>query len=117
MIIPLPMEAFRFLVSSIQNTILEKKKRVLPTILFRVSPGIFASYFPNQNITILGLIQHSNLFAISNNFSQNYTAVGGGIKYQLSQTLNIETLYTNFIRGNSTGLGQTFNLGLRAVIN
>ena len=84
---------------------------------FRVSPGVFANYFPNQNITILGLIQHSNLFAISNNFSQNYTAVGGGIKYQLSQTLNIETLYTNFMRGNSTGLGQTFNLGLRAVIN
>ena len=84
---------------------------------FRVSPGIFASYFSNQNITILGLIQHSNLFAISNNFSQNYTAVGGGIKYQLSQTLNIETLYTNFMRENSTGLGQTFNLGLRAVIN
>jgi len=84
---------------------------------FRVSPGVFVSYFPNQNFTILGLVQHSSLFAISNNFSQNYTAVGGGVKYQLSQTLNIETLYTSFLRGNSTGLGQTFNLGLRAVIN
>ena len=83
----------------------------------RISPGIFLSYFPNQNITLLALVQHSSLFAISNNFSQDFTAIGGGLKYQLSQTLNIETLYTNFIRGNSTGLGQTFNLGLRAVIN
>ena len=83
----------------------------------RISPGIFLSYFPNQNITLLALVQHSSHFAISNNFSQDFTAIGGGLKYQLSQTLNIETLYTNFIRGNSTGLGQTFNLGLRAVIN
>lgn len=84
---------------------------------FRVSPGVFLSYFPNQNITLLALVQHASLFSISNDFSQNYTAIGGGLKYQITQTLNIETLYTNFIRGNSTGLGKTFNLGLRAVIN
>lgn len=84
---------------------------------FRVSPGVFLSYFPNQNITLLALVQHASLFSISNNFSQNYTAIGGGFKYQITQTINLETLYTNFIRGNSTGLGQTFNLGLRAVIN
>lgn len=83
----------------------------------RLSPGVFLSYFPNQSMTILGLIQHASLLPISNKFSQNYTAIGGGAKYQLSQTLNVEMLYTNFIRGNSTGLGQTFNLGLRAVIN
>lgn len=84
---------------------------------FRVSPGVFLSYFPNQNITLLALVQHASLFSISNNFSQNYTAIGGGFKYQITQTINLETLYTNFIRGNSTGLGQTINLGLRAVIN
>ena len=32
----------------------------------RISPGIFLSYFPNQNITLLALVQHSSLFAISN---------------------------------------------------
>ena len=37
------------------------------------------------------------------------------IKYQLTKTLNVETLYTNFVRGNNTGLGQTFNIGLRAL--
>lgn len=84
---------------------------------FRVSPGIFVSYFPSQNITLLILAQHSSLIAINNDFSQNYSAVGGGLKYQISQTLNIEVLYTKFVSGKSTGLGETLNLGLRAVIN
>ncbi|MDB3997845.1 hypothetical protein N9426_01245 [Flavobacteriaceae bacterium] len=61
----------------------------------RLSPGIFLSYFPNQNFTVLGLIQHSSLIVINNNFSQNYTAIGAGLKYQISRTLNIETIYTN----------------------
>ncbi len=83
----------------------------------RISPGVFFSYFPNQNLTLLALVQHAALIPITNDFSQNYTALGGGTKYQISRLLNLELLYTNFIRGNSTGLGQTFNLGLRAVIN
>ncbi len=84
---------------------------------FRVSPGLFISYFPNKNFTILALVQHSNLIAINNDFSQDYTAAGVGSKYQLTSVLNIEVIYTNFIRGNSTGLGQTFNLGLRALLD
>jgi hypothetical protein len=83
----------------------------------RLSPGVFVSYFPSQNFTVLALIQHSSLIPINNDFSQNYSAIGAGLKYQINQTLNIEGLYTNFIRGNSTGLGKTINLGLRAVIN
>jgi len=63
----------------------------------------------------LALAQHSQRFSLGNNFTQNFTALGGGAKYQLTQTLNLETLYTNFVRGDDTGLGQTFNLGLRAV--
>lgn len=83
----------------------------------RVSPGLFVSYFPSQNFTLLVLAQHSNLFDISNNFSQNYTALGGGTKYQLTPSLNIELLYTSFVRGNSTGLGKTYNIGLRYLSN
>ena len=86
-------------------------------IRFQQPLSLFLSYFPNQSVTVLGLIQHASLIPISNKFSQNYTAWGCGAKYQLSRTLNFEALYTNFFRGNSTGLGQTFNLGLRAVIN
>ncbi|RZN82996.1 MAG: hypothetical protein EVB11_06580 [Winogradskyella sp.] len=82
---------------------------------FRLTPGVFLSYFPSSKFTILGLVQHSQLIDINNNFSQDFTAVGGGVKYQLTKELNIETLYTNFVRGNDTGLGQTFNIGLRAL--
>jgi len=82
----------------------------------RLIPGVFLSYFPNSNFTILGLVQHLQLLDLGNNFTQNFTAVGGGVKFQLSQPLNLELLYTNFVRGNDTGLGQTFNIGLRAVL-
>ncbi len=80
-----------------------------------LAPGIFLSYFPSSNFTILALVQHSQRIDLGNNFSQNYTALGGGAKYQLTSALNLELLYTNFLRGNNTGLGQTFNLGLRAI--
>ena len=82
-----------------------------------VAPGVFVSYFPNQNFTILGLVQHYNLIAINNGFAQNYTAVGAGAKYQLTRTVNFELIYTNFVRRNDTGLGQTFNFGLRALLD
>ncbi|WJJ98098.1 hypothetical protein [Algibacter luteus] len=83
----------------------------------RLTPGVFFSYFPSSKFTILALAQHSQLIDLGNNFEQNFTAVGGGTKYQLTDTLNLEALYTNFIRGNDSGLGQTFNLGARLILN
>jgi len=80
-----------------------------------LTPGVFLSYFPSSKFTVLGLVQHSQRIDLGNNFSQDFTAVGGGAKYQLTDALNVEALYTNFVRGNDTGLGETFNLGLRAV--
>ncbi len=80
-----------------------------------LSPGVFLSYFPSQKFTVLILVQHSQRIDIGNDFAQDFTAIGGGAKYQLNQVLNIEALYTNFVRGNNTGLGQTFNIGLRAL--
>jgi hypothetical protein len=82
---------------------------------FRLTPGVFLSFFPSSKFTVLGLVQYSQLIDINNDFSQDFTAVGGGFKYQLTKELNIETLYTTFVRGNDTGLGQTFNIGLRAL--
>jgi len=81
----------------------------------RLTPGVFLSYFPSSKFTIQGLAQHSELLDLGNDFSQNFTALGGGAKYQLTKELNVEVLYTNFVRGRDTGLGETFNLGLRAV--
>ena len=80
-----------------------------------LTPGLFLSYFPSSKFTALVLVQHSQRIDLGNNFSQNYSAMGGGAKYQLTNALNLELLYTNFLRGNNTGLGQTFNLGLRAI--
>lgn len=81
-----------------------------------LTPGIFISYFPSSKFTILALAQHSQRIDLGNEFEQDFTAVGGGAKYQLTDELNIEALYTNFVRGNNTGLGETFNIGLRAVL-
>lgn len=80
-----------------------------------LNPGLFLSYFPSSNFTVLVLAQHSQRLDLGNDFTQNFTAVGGGAKYQLSKALNLEVLYTNFVRGNNTGLGQTFNIGLRGI--
>lgn len=80
-----------------------------------INPGLFLSYFPSSNFTVLALVQHSSRVDLGNDFTQNFTAVGGGAKFQLSKALNLELLYTNFVRGNATGLGQTFNLGLRGI--
>ncbi|MBV7269358.1 transporter [Winogradskyella luteola] len=87
----------------------------------RLIPGVFLSYFPSSKFTVLGLVQHIQLVSFGgnddgfNDFSQDATILGGGAKYQLTDELNIEFLYSNFIRGNDTGLGQTFNIGLRAL--
>ena len=80
-----------------------------------LAPGVFLSYFPSDKFTILALAQHNQRLDVGNNFSQNFTALGGGAKYQLTRALNIEVLYTDFVRGNNTGLGKTFNIGLRAL--
>ncbi|WP_136465930.1 hypothetical protein [Flagellimonas onchidii] len=79
-------------------------------------PGVFLSYFPSSKFTVLVLAQHNQRLDLGNNFTQNFTALGGGAKYQLTNELNLEVLYTNFVRGENTGLGQTFNIGLRAVL-
>ncbi|ADV48271.1 hypothetical protein I2486_04670 [Cellulophaga sp. E16_2] len=80
-----------------------------------LTPGLFLSYFPTSKFTVLALAQHSQRLDLGNDFSQDFTAVGGGAKYQLTKALNLELLYTNFVRGNNTGLGETFNLGLRGI--
>ncbi|MEM9001121.1 MAG: hypothetical protein AAGB24_12730 [Bacteroidota bacterium] len=80
-----------------------------------LTPGIFLSYFPSSKFTVLILAQHAQRLDLGNDFEQDFTALGGGVKYQLTKVLNIEGLYTNFVRGNNTGLGETFNIGLRAI--
>ncbi|KGL58588.1 hypothetical protein [Polaribacter sp. Hel1_85] len=79
---------------------------------FVLAPGVFMSYFPSDKSTILGFLQHYQRFG---DFSQDFTSLGFGGKYQLNPTLNLEVLYSKFVRGSDTGLGQSFNIGLRAL--
>ena len=79
---------------------------------FLFAPGVFMSYFPSDKSTVLGFVQHAQRFG---DFTQDYTALGFGGKYQLTETLNLEALYSKFVRGTNNGLGQSFNIGLRAL--
>ena len=79
---------------------------------FLLAPGVFMSYFPSDSSTVLGFVQHAQRFG---DFTQDYTALGFGGKYQLTELLNLEILYSKFVRGSNTGLGQSFNIGLRAL--
>jgi hypothetical protein len=79
---------------------------------FVLAPGLFMSYFPTDKSTILGFVQHYQRFG---DFTQDFTSLGFGGKYQLNNTLNLEVLYSKFVRGNDTGLGQSFNIGLRTL--
>lgn len=77
-----------------------------------LAPGVFMSYFPSDKSTVLGFVQHSQRLG---DFTQDFTALGFGGKYQLTDLLNLEVLYSKFVRGTNTGLGQSFNIGLRAL--
>ena len=80
------------------------------------------SYFPTPKTTIYGIASHvarnqynPNNLADGITTAANYTAAGLGFKYQMSSKLNLELLYTNFLRGTNSGLGNTFNIGIRYV--
>ena len=79
---------------------------------FVLAPGVFMSYFPSDKSTILGFVQHFQRFG---DFTQDFTSIGFGGKYQLTEVLNLEVLYSKFVRGTATGLGESFNIGLRAL--
>ena len=94
---------------------LGKKDEGFANNSIELAPGIFLSYFPTNKFTVLGFVQHAQLVDLGNDFTQNYSAVGTGAKYQLTKVLNLELLYSKFVRGKDSGLGQSFNLGLRAI--
>lgn len=85
--------------------------------------SVFVSYFPTKKITLYAMTQH--LARFTNNINghdpvvtdwvipANYTASGLGFKYQFLPNLNLELLYTNFWRGTNSGLGSTFNVGVK----
>lgn len=76
----------------------------------------FLSYFPGAKSTVYVNAKQSFLVDLGNDFAQNSTSLGLGAKFQLTQVLNLEISFDQFVRGhNFQGLGQTYSLGLRAI--
>lgn len=83
------------------------------------------SWFFVPKWTVYGIVQHNTRFVYNiqnidqslggSDFIQpmNYTAPGVGLKFQPVSNLTLELLYTNFVRGVNTGLGETFNFGIK----
>lgn len=98
------------------NTLTENKKERFANNSLGVPVSVFVSYFPSDNFTVYVNAQHYELFNMGNDFTQNYTLLGFGGKYQLNSALNLEVSYANFVRGRDSGLGETFNIGLRYLL-
>ncbi|MEO0471703.1 MAG: DUF547 domain-containing protein [Bacteroidota bacterium] len=87
---------------------------------FRTPVTVFLSYFPDTKSTVNVNIQYSPAFTglpgndagISFNLNRSFTQAGLGAKYQITPSLNLEVLYTNFIFSRGEGAGQTFNFGV-----
>jgi hypothetical protein len=78
---------------------------------FLLAPGVFLSYFPSDVSTVLVFSQHFQRFG---DFAQDGTSLGFGGKYQVTDVINLEALYSKFVRGNNfQGLGATYSFGLR----
>ncbi len=104
---------FRFRKSKTQVTHLD-----LPT-------SLFLSYFPTKKITFYTMAQHTPRFVQNTADPQindwvigaNFSQAGLGFKYQFTSNFNIELLYSNFFYAQNAGLGETFNLGLKYILN
>lgn len=78
------------------------------------------SYFPNTDVTLYGLGSFGQrldfVFPSDAGSYTNYTVygqLGAGIKYYLTDYLEVELLYTNFLDTTPGRTAHTFNLGLR----
>jgi hypothetical protein len=85
--------------------------------------SIIGSYFPFDKVTLYGIAQHTSRLTQNINpdiatdwvIPMQYTSIGAGLKYQPKSNVTIELLYTNFIDGRNTGLGNSFNLGVKYI--
>ncbi len=74
---------------------------------------IFINYFPVDKLSLYGMGEWNPVYGVEQLITGYYGQAGTGVKYQLSQSLEVELLYTNFVMGKQAGAGQTFNIGIR----
>ncbi len=80
------------------------------------TPATFiVSYFPTSKLTFYSLLQYSPFYTYNKGVKINsyYAQAGLGAKYQISKTLQLELLYTDFFASRGNGAGTTYNLGIR----
>ena len=79
---------------------------------FNSPAKLFVNYYPFNKWSIYAMAEFNPTWG-NKGLDAAYYQNGLGVKYQLTGSLEIEALYTNFMAGKSSGAGQTFNLGLR----
>ncbi len=85
----------------------------------------FLSYFPSAKSTVYVMLQYSPRFSLNqvqgsekiNEFKVqgDFAQTGIGFKYQISNKIGLEVLYTNFFTSANQGAGNTFNFGIRYI--
>jgi hypothetical protein len=75
---------------------------------------ILFHYFMNRSWTLYLQTEVAPSWSRSG-VSSYYTQIGPGIKYQLTPSLELETLYSVFPIGKEAGAGQTLNFGIRFI--
>ena len=75
---------------------------------------VFASYFATSKLTLY--LQNQFWPSLgSDGLSSYFLQEGLGVKYQLFPGVELEGLYTQFLWGENTGAGETFNIGIRVL--
>ncbi len=75
---------------------------------------LFLSIYPISKTTLYTLAELSPTYGTNIQLIESYYYQQGiGLKYQVSQLFEVETLYTKFLVGKNSGLGNTFNVGLK----
>ncbi len=73
----------------------------------------FLSYYPSEKLTLYAMHEISTRFYRGGN--SYYFHLGGGLKYQLFDFLELEALATTFYLGKNSGAGNTLNIGFRFI--
>lgn len=85
----------------------------------------FLSYFPSEKSTVYIMLQYSPRFGLNKiegnekvnefNVQGDFAQTGIGFKYQITNKIGLEVLYTNFFTSANQGAGNTFNFGIRYI--
>ena len=79
--------------------------------------SLFVNYFSSSKSTIYLMAQYWPSFGVDTGFSFDGDFLQGGIggKYQLTSHLALELQFSNFFLAKNSGLGRTYNLGVRYI--